>query len=206
MEFDYAHQNDWPQVVGQAQSPVDLEMANAQPERWTGLHPALRGTAARATRYNLQVTGGGLTEIGGRTASFDHLHFHCGGEHATNGKRGVMEAHFVHHFSDGQVVVVAVPLIIGAPSPVLGAILVMPEEPIDTPIALNGLIPNGADWYHYLGSLTTPPVIEGVAWYVSARPQTISVEQLASYQARFPEDNHRELQPLNDRPVLLLHQ
>ena len=206
MEFDYAHQQSWPQVVGQHQSPINIVMADAQPERWTGLHSALRGDAVHATAHNLQVTGGGLTEIGGRTAIFNHLHFHCAGEHTRDGKRGVMEAHFVHEFSDGQPVVVAVPLILGATNPVLAAIMVMPEEPIDTPISLNGLIPTNGNWYHYLGSLTTPPVVEGIAWYVAARPETISADQLAAYQARFPEDNHREIQPLNDRKLLLLHQ
>ncbi len=205
MTFDYENQQDWPQVVGQSQSPINLILAESQPERWTGLNTALRGTAAKATDKTLNVTGGGITEVGGRTAIFDQLHFHQPAEHVINGKRAVMEAHFVHHFSDGQTVIIAVPLAIGEVNPVMAAVLVMPETPIEFPISLRGLLPTATDWYHYMGSRTTPPVREGASWYVAARPQTISADQLAAYVERFPLMTNRDIQPLNDRPVLLLH-
>lgn len=206
MTFTYQQQANWPQVVGQNQSPINLAVADAQPERWSGLVPALRGNMAENTEFNLQIRGGGLTQIGGRTATFDQLHFHVPGEHVVDGRRGVMAAHFVHHFSDGQKAVVAVPLMLGTANPVLAAGLLLPETPLELPINLNGLIPQNAQWYHYQGSLTTPPVEENVAWYVAARFLTISAAQLATYQQRFPRSNQRDLQPRNGRPVLILHE
>lgn len=44
---------------------------------------------------------------------------------------------------------------------------------------LGDLLPESTgDFYHYIGSLTTPPCTSGVAWYVLAETQSISKTQL----------------------------
>jgi len=44
---------------------------------------------------------------------------------------------------------------------------------------LGELLPDSTGvFYHYVGSLTTPPCTAGVAWYVLADPQPISKSQL----------------------------
>jgi carbonic anhydrase len=66
---------------------------------------------------------------------------------------------------------------------------------------LTGLVPAHAHVFHYLGSLTTPPLTEGVEWYVLDAPTaTVSAEQVAWFAAHYPENN-RAVQPLAGRVV-----
>ena len=69
-------------------------------------------------------------------------------------------------------------------------------------LSLDQLIPQQGTVYRYLGSLTTPPLTEGVAWYVIDQTAvTIGTQQLHRYQQLFA-DNHRQLQARYQRPVL----
>lgn len=70
-----------------------------------------------------------------------------------------------------------------------------------TPVNLTELLPDTGTVYHYLGSLTTPPLSETVEWYVCADTVMIGEQQLATYQQLFTANN-RALQPLNDRPII----
>jgi len=58
--------------------------------------------------------------------------------------------------------------------------------------------PNGPLYYHYDGSMSTPPCTEGVTWIVMEQPSIMSKTQLAQY----PLDNSvRPVMPLNGRVV-----
>jgi len=66
------------------------------------------------------------------------------------------------------------------------------------------------DFYHYKGSLTTPPCYESVMWIVDRNPISISEEQIAKFrelknnaanQISNIGDNDRPAQPLNGREV-----
>ena len=63
------------------------------------------------------------------------------------------------------------------------------------------LMPADKSYFHYLGSLTTPPLTQNVEWYVLSHALTISPEQLAALQRRHARNN-RDLQPSNGREVL----
>lgn len=69
------------------------------------------------------------------------------------------------------------------------------------PVNLTELLPDTGTVYHYLGSLTTPPLSETVEWYVCADTVMIGEQQLAAYQQLFAANN-RKIQPLNDRPII----
>ena len=60
-------------------------------------------------------------------------------------------------------------------------------------------------FYHYNGSLTTPPCSEVVAWIVMEEPIKISINQLQTYfhQGNYFDDfNHRPLQQRNGRRLI----
>lgn len=116
------------------------------------------------------------------------FHFHSPSENTLDGLHGAMESHFVNVASDGQILVVAVLWDIGAESPILSHLegIVAPQVGINDPVT----IPNpyhftvGLDqsFYHYTGSLTTPPCTNGTEWVVLRHRGTLSAEQLAVFR------------------------
>jgi len=63
------------------------------------------------------------------------------------------------------------------------------------------LLPRVTQYYHYNGSLTSPPCSEGVAWFVMKTPIEVSAEQVAQFTAVMHQ-NARPVQPMHDRVVL----
>lgn len=63
------------------------------------------------------------------------------------------------------------------------------------------MLPANPSYYHYPGSLTTPPCSEGVKWFVMASPVYASQSQIATLQSSLSLHNHRLIQPLNGRVV-----
>ena len=67
--------------------------------------------------------------------------------------------------------------------------------------SVEGLIPKDKSYYHYIGSLTTPPLTEGVEWYVMQTVLEVSAEQVLRFIAIHGR-NSRKCQLINDRKVL----
>ena len=66
---------------------------------------------------------------------------------------------------------------------------------------LKTFFPRETQYYHYNGSLTTPPCNESVAWFVMKTPMEVSVGQVSSFTAVMHQ-NARPVQPLHGRVVL----
>jgi carbonic anhydrase len=60
----------------------------------------------------------------------------------------------------------------------------------------------GTGFYHYNGSLTTPPCSEGVQWFVRKTRTQLSTEQIAVFKAVY-DHNNRPVQALNERTLYL---
>ena len=124
------------------------------------------------------------------------------------GKPADMVAHLVHKDEAGKLAVVAVLIRKGKENAALKA--VFDNMPVGAgPVhSVEGLSINVADllpakrgYYHFEGSLTTPPCSEGVSWYVLSTPVEASAAQIKSFQALY-RHNARPVQPLNDRAVV----
>ncbi|WP_225888707.1 carbonic anhydrase family protein [Myxococcus xanthus] len=79
----------------------------------------------------------------------------------------------------------------GTPKVVVGAL-----------INASALLPFNRAFFHYAGSLTTPPCSEGLQWFVMKNPIQLSASQIAAFE-RLPHlnPNNRPVQPLNGRDV-----
>lgn len=163
-----------------------------------------------------------------------HVHFGCknnrGSEHTRNGHRFAAEIHFVFVNSKGRIAVVAVWLRASKyENTILGRLANQMHKIIDVDestkirksvgIRLMRLIPRKtrkhktlvlSNYYHYMGSLTTPPCCENVSWFVLKHRVPITDYQLSQFRelkGRFPKDppdmcdNFRPIQPRNGRKV-----
>ena len=62
----------------------------------------------------------------------------------------------------------------------------------------------GAGYYHWYGSLTTPPCTEGVQWVLLRNPVFVAPADVARIKA-LEGANFRPTQPVNGRKVFWVH-
>ncbi len=148
--------------------------------------------------------------VGDKTYALIQFHFHAPSEHTVDGEHFPMEMHFVHQAENGALAVVGVFLEEGAPNPGIEPLWAqLPEGPGTETIVLipagfaDYIFPDvGTGFYHYDGSLTTPPCSEGVKWYVRKTPTELSKDQIAAFTAVY-DHNNRPVRGLNERTVYL---
>ena len=98
-------------------------------------------------------------------------------------KRFAMEVHFVHAGTD-RLVVIAALMVAGKPNAMFKKIVsTIPREagspvPADPAIHPRGLLPAQRTYYHYEGSLTTPPCSETVDWIVLTQPIEVDEDDI----------------------------
>jgi carbonic anhydrase len=152
--------------------------------------------------HSIKVTPkvGGTIELNGETFHLLQFHFHGKSEHTIDGKRYDLVAHFVHQNpKTKQLAVVAVFFKEGKNNPVLDNILgnIGREIRIDP----QDLLPEDTQhYYHYIGSLTTPPCSENVQWYLLKQPAEASKEQIEAFR-KYYVDNERPVQELYYREI-----
>lgn len=197
--------------AGNQQSPIDIigdgayGVSNLGVKlNWGGFTPSVVNNG-HTIQVNTNGAAGGAT-LYGRDFSLAQLHFHRGSEHLINGRQSPMEVHFVHTSAEGDLMVVGVMIEEGAANPAFGAIMDMaPSSPGSVegsaPLDLSSLLPSGDSAWRYKGSLTTPPCSEIVTWHVMQGSVTASAEQIAAFNAMYP-DNFRPAQPMHRRFVL----
>lgn len=200
---------------GQRQSPVNLESRNS-----ASLHAlnfqyrpvdlnVLNNGHTLLVHYNRQKDSGGLLRVGDAEYKLLQFHFHTPSEHAKSGKRHAMEVHFVHQNSAGQLAVVGVFLNEGQHNPEFQKVLGHADRKAGglkkvagQQISAASLLPDSShDYFHYNGSLTTPPCSEGVDWYVLKESIQVSPQQVATFR-QLIGDNARPLQALGWRSIV----
>ena len=194
-------------AIGKSQSPVNIvitESVKLDEKNSLTLNEDTKTTAKVIDNgHSIKVTpkkGGSIT-LKGETFDLLQFHFHGKSEHTVNGKPYDMVAHMVHQNpKTKQLAVVAVFFKEGKKNPILDTVI---EAVGKEDVTLNpkDLLPaDTSSYYHYVGSLTTPPCSENVEWYLMKQPAEASKEQIEAFR-KYYLDNERPVQKLNDRKI-----
>jgi carbonic anhydrase len=198
---------DCPDCAGKAQSPIDIPAtAKVSPDDLLFAYmPAALSIVNNGHTVKVSSDKNSDLMIHGKSYNLLQYHFHAPSEHQIGGKSFPAEMHLVHQSADGEYAVVGVMIVLGNENPAFDSFWdLMPKhagEPNDkSQIVVNAinLLPTNREYYHYVGSFTTPPCTEGVQWYVLKNPVSMSARQLAQFTALY-DHNNRPIQPLNGR-------
>ena len=153
----------------------------------------------------VNVPNGSKIRIDGRPFELVQFHFHRPSEEHIDGKPSAMVIHLVHKNMEGELAVLAVMLREGNENPVIKTLWthapknagseVLPDGVMFNPASL---LPKELDFFHYDGSLTTPPCTEKVKFYILKTQVSISKEQISDFPFKM---NARPIQPTNGRPI-----
>jgi carbonic anhydrase len=155
------------------------------------------------------VPNSGYVTLAGVRYDLAQFHFHTPSEHRLNGHADPLEMHLVHKSAAGRILVIGVPLRIGAASTVDTVLASLSPEcgtPVDiSHINLNTLLPANHSTVRYLGSLTTAPYTEGVQWFLMTE-KTVTQATVDRFKSVFVHGNARVTQPLNGRRLTAVPQ
>ncbi len=191
---------------GRAQSPINIlpgKTVTIDPKDVIRLDDDVDSVATVIDNgHSIKVTPkkGGRTIFRGDTYQLLQFHFHGKSEHTVDGKRYDMVVHYVHqNLKTGNLLVVAIFFEEGKENPVLNTIISNVGK--DITINPRDLAPKERkNFYHYVGSLTTPPCSENVQWFLLKNPAQASKEQITAFR-KYYVDNQRPVQELNDREI-----
>lgn len=208
VDFNYLRQKDWTFQSGNMQSPININLLETTPMLDEGnieLNYQNQILYIEDTGRSIQVGATGLAKINGRLFNLDQFHFHLNSEHTLDEVYYPLEAHFVHEAQDGRLAVIGILFEEGQHNESIQILIeqINKGDKIPESVSINyaELIPENRSYYHYLGSLTTPPLIENVEWYIFSNSIEISKEQLAEF-GKYYDHNFRAIQPLNGRSIL----
>lgn len=147
---------------------------------------------------------GSSVTIGNKVYQLLQFDFHLPSEHLLMGRSSEMEMHLVHKNESGEIAVIGLLMRRGTHNRVLQVLWDHLPKEQNREFVFNRVFVNAADllppiksYFHYSGSLTTPPCTEAVQWFVLKSPIILSEMQLMRF---------RFLIPFNARPVQRLYQ
>merc|ERR1719238_387556 len=167
----------------------------------------------------------GYAMINGAKYNFYQVHWHTPSENTIDGQSFPLEAHFVHQLDDPALVggyhrlaVIGLMYELGACNTFLDSFWeAFPDkkgtapylgDQVDFNAKLSAALAEG--YYHWYGSLTTPPCTEGVSWNLLKKTQKVCQRQVDVMKTALATQNglnfnNRVPQPLNHRVVSHRH-
>lgn len=161
--------------------------------------------------HSIQVNcePGSTVMIDGEKYELVQFHFHAPSEHTVNGQFYDMELHLVHKNQNKDIAVVGVFMKKGAENKLIQVLwdnipTETDKENLVSGISVNAssLLPKDRKYYHYFGSLTTPPCTEGVNWSVFKTPIQVSEAQIEKFKTVMGVNNNRPVLKVNKRFIL----
>ena len=197
--------------LGQRQSPIHIQendTLHGPAEPITFHYTPSRGNVVDdGHTIHVDVDGDNTLTIRSTTYHLTEINFHTPAETQINGNRAPLSVQLIHKNDEGQLAVLAVQFELGEANALVDKVWTyLPLDAADhVPMpnhVLNAgeILPTDQHYFQFIGSLTTPPCIEGVLWIVMKQPLTISPAQYRLFTQLFPM-NARPTQPLNGRPV-----
>jgi carbonic anhydrase len=159
----------------------------------------------------LEFDAGTAIKFNGKTYEFLQAHFHTPSEHQIDGITYPMEIHFVckENSEIPNYLVAGAFFKMGQENPFIKSFIErIPESSDQTthlsdPAYIDDLLSPEEpfnDYYHYSGSLTTPPYTESVEWFLMKRILEASPEQIR-YINKLEGNNARHVQALFERKI-----
>jgi len=202
--------------VGKHQSPIDIVTKKVAPGAADAKPLAFAYTVGAGEVVNnghtiqVNLPASGAITLDGTEYKLLQFHFHTPSEEKIDGRAYPLVAHLVHKSAEGKLAVVAVLFKQGRENAALRPVFAKfpakegDKRALDGTLDVTALLPADHGYYAFAGSLTTPPCSEEVRWQVLKTPVDISSAQLASFRKLYAM-NARPVQPLNGRPVVLVH-
>jgi len=153
----------------------------------------------------VNVPAGSKIRIDGKPYDLLQFHFHRPSEEHIDGKPSAMVVHFVHKNTEGELAVLGVMLREGNENPGIKTLWTHAPKAEGPEVVPDGvmfnpanLLPKEMDFFHYDGSLTTPPCTEKVKFFILKTQVNIAKEQVSDFPFKM---NARPVQPANGRPI-----
>jgi len=210
------------------QSPIDINSTTTK--KFHSTDPLIHYqnivlSSIQHTEENLKINLSAVDQnnnyitIKGVVYKLIQFHFHDSSETTINGKRSLMEVHFVNMAADSSFTVLALLIEKGSSNPLLEKLINASPlsqktgikqngiNAINDSINLNKLLPtNTVDYYTFSGSLTTPnldtvPNKGPVTFIVFKSTQQISNDVYKKYIHIYEKPNYRVIQKLGSRIV-----
>ncbi|CAE8619488.1 unnamed protein product [Polarella glacialis] len=222
-------QTAYPACASTSQSPINIDTtaisgtAGSSNLYSLSSYTPAAALSVRNTGHGLQVDASpagalGSLSLSGVTYNVLQFHLHFPSEHTVDGAPMLGEMHIVHQKSGStglnDLLVVGVFFQAGTDHPLLtqmGLPSGAPTTSAET-MPITGAAISLADmfqgqlqgsFYHYEGSLTTPPCSETVKWFVLENTATASYAQAKAFMAtQGATDNSRPVQLRNGRPLV----
>ena len=196
---------------GKSQSPINIVTSRAV----NGKHKVkfhYQGSKEHVDNlgHTVKVTydAGSSLEYDGKSFDLVQFHFHTPSEHLLDGVTYPMEMHLVHaeHGHPEHLLVVGALFKEGNANKLLDKLIAdVPAhagEHADKDVKLDAsaVFKRGEGYYHYEGSLTTPPYSESVTWLVLDQVHDASAEQIEAMN-RIEGNNARHIQDQRARLI-----